>query len=971
MKKVLGVFGVIAMAFTAVTPAWAGPDDGKVVRARDHVDSPKTTWDSEHQTFRLVSEEGSSRLPVEQTVNWVGKGYNRSGGQNYIFDTETGGYGGVPMTSRADFLRHTTTRWYMAPSVPGSTNEPIWAGFGADPDIPTELFRDGAFSLDIVGFSGPGRMEMLNYSDDFTTERLLSSHETRYRSRWLTKAAHTHNETLFSRPGRYEVTFRTTAAASDGTLIASADTPLVWQVGGTAPEESAPGASFTDRFLASTLVDQNSSPYTFKITPHAGRDKDGDDTLTDLTLQTGKPGTVTFYVDGYYLAELPVTDGSATWSEMLGTGKTNLSAVFVPDDGKGSWATAPVTYPIGTTVTATPETSYQNTMPVPASEDPVPAFNTAAHTVTDPAVHVSVLPDEQANTITVDLHLADSGAYSSVRGGLYAPDSANPSCLIDTVTDADGAARVVLDYNLCHSTQLGIAVSPHALVNTGGTQIWSDTLVDTEPLQIESQLGADPSPRPDLTGGSEEPAPAPTEPDEGDNSGEDTPGDDDAASGSHRLLLHRGHVDIRAEESWLGGLTMALQDDTMEHSSEPLQRNLDDVALVVPETAKHTRDQAMAGHQWDFVGPSGTSFYHLGQTDDHIHIWPGMNTTAVSYEMLRNGLNLILNPAQIPEGGRYALYMKDLKGPQAPLLDSAAADYSFPMEEPTHTHVNWLFTEPGIYSLAARWEGETYGGEHPSSPPACLVFLVGEAGTQQWATHPTIHEDCTLSVNQPDEPQPDPSPAQPLPSEPSPGATSPTKPEPSEPEPSEPAPMQPGPSEPTPNPEVTPSAPKPTADPHGEHSVAPKPVPNAPNPQPAGTPNLTASGPAMFAPRIPSHSFAGGLQTIQSQWGQPSLSGGSTQQSGVTPAPAASDSASDQASQDPAQADSSATQAPENSSPSSASTAKAGDEAASPGKKDAHSATADSTFPWPALWAGGIALLAILFIALARSRRKN
>ena len=77
-------------------------------------------------------------------------------------------------------------------------------------------------------------MELFRYNpDDAPADvyRMLSSSSTGWHSWLLDKGSHTHNTTTFTRPGRYVVTYRTVARSTDGRIISSKPSKLVWQVG--------------------------------------------------------------------------------------------------------------------------------------------------------------------------------------------------------------------------------------------------------------------------------------------------------------------------------------------------------------------------------------------------------------------------------------------------------------------------------------------------------------------------------------------------------------------------------------------------------------------------------------------------------------------------------------------------------------------------------------------------------------------
>lgn len=84
----LSAAALLALAGAAPSlPAAAGPDDGKIVTTKGHVDAPKAYWDEQNGTFVLMNEAnpyktGADTYELDKTVNWVGKGYSGRDGKS-------------------------------------------------------------------------------------------------------------------------------------------------------------------------------------------------------------------------------------------------------------------------------------------------------------------------------------------------------------------------------------------------------------------------------------------------------------------------------------------------------------------------------------------------------------------------------------------------------------------------------------------------------------------------------------------------------------------------------------------------------------------------------------------------------------------------------------------------------------------------------------------------------------------------
>ena len=347
----LSAAALLALAGAAPSlPAAAGPDDGKIVTTKGHVDAPKAYWDEQNGTFVLMNEAnpyktGADTYELDKTVNWVGKGYSTRDGKSQYTMT----LGDSPSLA---FLGEPGQTLYMAPHLTYGNQDPIWAGLGASTKVPTERFRDGVFATDILSVEGPGRMELFRYNpDDAPADvyRMLSSSSTGWHSWLLDKGSHTHNTTTFTRPGRYVVTYRTVARSTDGRIISSKPSKLVWQVGGMQPVlgDGTPTAVPTvDRYNAAPVGDLDAAKYMLSVAPHRldadpAKNKDADDKLSDITFTAANKnlkGTLTLYNNGYFLTDLPVVNGTATWSEMLCCEGSPLQAVFTPDTSEANSA---------------------------------------------------------------------------------------------------------------------------------------------------------------------------------------------------------------------------------------------------------------------------------------------------------------------------------------------------------------------------------------------------------------------------------------------------------------------------------------------------------------------------------------------------------------------------------------------------------------------------------------------------------
>lgn len=136
----LALATLTSVAVLSPAVAVAGPDDGKVVATRAHIDAPKAYWDAD--TFQLRTSLPGQTVATEESVVWVGKGWGSRGQNQYQFT--------VPDHPALSFLGDPGDTVYAAPDLAFGGHDPVWLGFGADTGLPADAFRDGTASLDLL-----------------------------------------------------------------------------------------------------------------------------------------------------------------------------------------------------------------------------------------------------------------------------------------------------------------------------------------------------------------------------------------------------------------------------------------------------------------------------------------------------------------------------------------------------------------------------------------------------------------------------------------------------------------------------------------------------------------------------------------------------------------------------------------------------------------------------------------------------
>ena len=803
----LSAAALLALAGAAPSlPAAAGPDDGKIVTTKGHVDAPKAYWDEQNGTFVLMNEAnpyktGADTYELDKTVNWVGKGYSGRDGKSQYTMT----LGDSPSLA---FLGEPGQTLYMAPHLTFGNQDPIWAGLGASTKIPTDRFRDGVFVTDILSVEGPGRMELFRYNpDDAPADiyRMLSSSSTGWHSWLLDKGSHTHNTTTFTRPGRYVVTYRTVARSTDGRIISSKPSKLVWQVGGMQPVlgDGTPTAVPTvDRYNAAPVGDLDAAKYVLSVAPHRldadpAKNKDADDKLSDITFTAANKnlkGTLTLYNNGYFLTDLPVVNGTATWSEMLGSEGSQLQAVFTPDTSDENsaeasrWISHKLAYEPGRA-----ESVYSDdgngSWPEEIPDEANTVLSTGQYTPTSMDYDVTVTPNGNGFS-TVEVRFKDPKVRGFLRGGFYAQDDPVYPYLDLEGSVEDGVARFTFrDESFYKGTALRVKMLTHPDMNASasttevaanyepGTKYTAhgalapdsapigdtskpapvDPAPSTEPTVAPTEApSAEPSNVPSVspsevptvpavpTASAEPSAPAPTPSAEPSTPG--TPGNQCVPGKiDGRTKISHGHLDIQATLKDRQ-LSVGLRDDSGIIDADSTVRPLDSVVWTVSENARRVRTERMADEKLNFMGPVGTAFYGLPQTQQSGLPWPGYNTQDIDYSQLRGPVRLHVVPKVMPEGARFGMFTESLNGADV-LLDSTTGKTTIDIDYATHAHANWVFSEPGQYMFDVHYSATLADGTEVSSPVQQLAVAVGKKASDACSFETAVPKDPNAAAD--------------------------------------------------------------------------------------------------------------------------------------------------------------------------------------------------------------------------------
>lgn len=768
---------VVALALALFYAPFALAKEAPLVRTQTHVDSPHAVW--KDGNFKLMSNS-AGLVPIEDTINWVSHGRVDGGLGAYAWR--------VPDDPRFEFLNAEKNQlmYYGGPAVGFPKNTmPIWAGFGAAADLPTDQFRDKSFNMEIVDFKGPGRMELFTYSDEnYPLNRLWSSHDPGFRTTWVNAGTHTHNATTFTRPGHYEVTYRASARKKDGTFIHSEPQTLVWQVGGTNPAERTITdleAAFNDaKSEGSAGEDSESNTPMFKMAPSTADTKGAKEgILTTLSLDTGNAkdsGRAVFTINGHYLAERKVEGGKASWDEMIGDEESNFQAIFIPDNNSPSprWVSEPIKFWTSTDgekdgKDAEAYTTKSGELPTPEMEELEP-FETDPLEITSPNITVSTSKVYGEDDRNIDITVAPEDDRTTVRvtGGFYKvngepmtslPQNAVADCEIG-FTSGPGlrTSKQLIEGCKQPGYQLMLRIVPDSRSNAGGATLFSHTHKDAYKPVAETTVSF---PEASASGdapeqeGSEKPedSNAPEKPQDSEEAEESegsapteesspeapstTPkpsvpsvpkpkpqGPKDKDAPNKELNLHRGHVDI-APIHEDGELHLGIKDETNLYHIGAIWRKPSDVFFSVPKQVKTTLDKDIP-----HFGKKGSAAYVLPETQRTGVVWPGISTED-AYQDTKKNYTFTFTPVKAPKDGEWLAYLADQTGLDQRLAGSDGT-HSYTTEGPDHMHLNWAFNKPGTYEVGvtvAEKDGKT-------AKKAVLRFKVASEDSSS-ATPPT------------------------------------------------------------------------------------------------------------------------------------------------------------------------------------------------------------------------------------------
>lgn len=173
--------------------------------------------------------------------------------------------------------------------------------------------------------------------------------------------------------------------------------------------------------------------------------------------------------------------------------------------------------------------------------------------------------------------------------------------------------------------------------------------------------------------------------------------DERIAPEGERTVISRGHADLGA--TYVDGeLVFLVRDDS---EVPPVWRHLDDVVFDVSDDAKQTLPET---GDFDFTGAKpGQDVWVIPQSEVAGVPWLGWNTQAPALlEQSNNGVSLEFAGHDGP--GDFSLFLQPGGFHEPQQLWNSQLEGNQPMwvEPNTHTHANWVFTQPGVHLIGVR-----------------------------------------------------------------------------------------------------------------------------------------------------------------------------------------------------------------------------------------------------------------------------
>jgi len=195
--------------------------------------------------------------------------------------------------------------------------------------------------------------------------------------------------------------------------------------------------------------------------------------------------------------------------------------------------------------------------------------------------------------------------------------------------------------------------------------------------------------------------------------------DTDQQVAEGQVVLEAGHVDVGPvfiDGRW----ELMVHDDTVDPS---VWRSPEDVVFLIGDGGL---TQVPDDPTYAFLGAEpGASVHVVSQTQQPDVVWVGWNTQAPEVmERIDRGVTLTMLGAQGP--GALSVYLQsgNFTAPDVLWQSTLPERQSIWVDVNTHTHANWVFTEPGVYLVRVEATADLLDGE-TAAATADLRFAIG------------------------------------------------------------------------------------------------------------------------------------------------------------------------------------------------------------------------------------------------------